>query len=113
MDNFVRPGDNVDFTNSSGSDLSAGDVHQEQDMVGVVNQDTADTATGVLSLAGVYKNLPKNNTEAMANLEKVYWDSTAGEVTTTVASNALMGVAIGTFSAGATLVTVRLNGSAS
>lgn len=69
--------DTLPFTNSSGSDLSAGDIHTVQDKVGIVYEDTPDTEDGVL-VVGVPKPgvvVPKLSGDgAWSRGEKIYLD---------------------------------------
>jgi len=73
--------DTLPFTNSSGSDLSGGDLHEVQDKVGVVYDDTPDTEDGIL-LVGVPApgvDVPKEGV-AFTRGDVVRWDSGAGSV---------------------------------
>lgn len=79
MTRRVQGDDAIDFTNNTGADLSAGDMAAVGPIVGVVHEDTADGANGVLKIRGVY-DLPKLDAAVIALGEKVAFDLSAGEV---------------------------------
>lgn len=84
--------DTLPFTNSTGSDLSAGDEHIEGEKLGVVYEDTPDTEDGVL-VVGVPApgiNLPKATGNAFSAGDPVYW-STANDNLDSTDTNALVG----------------------
>ena len=70
---FVHDGRSIDYT--PGSDVTAGDVVVQEDLVGVAKLDIASGALGALAVDGVF-DLPKATGvgEAIAAGAKVYWD---------------------------------------
>ncbi len=90
----------------SGSGYKIGDVF------GVATVSADAGAEFALDLEGVYA-LPKAATITPNPGVKLYWDDTAKNVTTTSASNTLIGAHAGKAAAGATDTTirVRLNGA--
>ncbi len=70
---FVHDGNSIDYT--PGSDVAAGDVVVQEELVGVAKQPIAANALGALAVAGVF-DFPKTAGvgEAIAAGAKVYWD---------------------------------------
>ena len=75
---FIHRGDAIDYTPSS--DVSAGDVVVQEDLVGVAKLDIKANALGALAVSGVF-DFPKatGTNTGLAAGAKVYWD-TAGKV---------------------------------
>ncbi len=74
---FVNDGNAIDYT--PGSDVAAGDVVVQEELVGVSKQPIAANALGALAVAGVF-DFPKTAGvgEAIAAGAKVYWDVADG-----------------------------------
>ncbi|MGC9455751.1 MAG: DUF2190 family protein [Phycisphaerae bacterium] len=74
---FVHNGSSIDYT--PGSDVSAGDVVVQGDLVGITKTPIAANALGSLAVVGVF-DLPKatGSGEAIAAGVKVYWDVADG-----------------------------------
>lgn len=89
MKNYVHHGDTVELTApyavSSGGGCKVGSIF------GVAVNDVASGAKGVFRRVGVH-DLAKA-TGAVSQGAKIYWDDAAKNVTTTVGSNLLIGVA--------------------
>ena len=70
---FIHDGHSIDYT--PGSDVSAGDVIVQGDLVGIAKLNIVANALGVLAVAGVF-DFPKTagSGEAIAVGAKVYWD---------------------------------------
>jgi predicted RecA/RadA family phage recombinase len=70
---FIHDGHSIDYT--PGSDVSAGDVIVQGDLVGIAKLDIAANALGALAVVGVF-DFPKTAGvgEAIAVGVKVYWD---------------------------------------
>ena len=70
---FVHDGNNVDYT--PGSDVAAGAVVVQGDLIGIARTPIAANALGSLAVAGVF-DLPKATGEstAIAAGASVYWD---------------------------------------
>ena len=75
---FIQDGSAIDYTPSS--DVEAGAVVVQGDLVGVTKRSIASGQLGVLELTGVF-DLPKatGEGEAIAAGAKVYWKPAAGE----------------------------------
>lgn len=70
---FIHDGHSIDYT--PGSDVSAGDVIVQGDLVGIAKLNIVANALGVLAIAGVF-DFPKTagSGEAITAGTKVYWD---------------------------------------
>ena len=70
---FVHDGNAIDYT--PGSDVAAGDVVVQEELVGIAKQPIAANALGALAVTGVF-DFPKTAGvgEAIAAGAKVYWD---------------------------------------
>jgi predicted RecA/RadA family phage recombinase len=70
---FIHDGHSIDYT--PGSDVSAGDVIVQGDLIGIAKFNIAANALGGLAIAGVFDFSKTVGTgEAIAIGEKVYWD---------------------------------------
>lgn len=78
---FIHDGNGIDYTPNT--DLPAGSVVVQNDLVGITKRDIAAGQLGTLELTGVF-DLPKatGTGEAIAAGAKVYWDA-ANSVATT------------------------------
>jgi len=84
---FIHDGNSIDYTPAPGSDVAAGDVVIQGDLVGVAKLDIAAGRLGALSVTGVF-DFPKATTpgSAMPSGTKVYWDA-ANKLATTDADS--------------------------
>jgi len=110
---FVHDGDTIDYT--PGSNVTAGDVVVQGDLVGVAKLDIASEALGALAVEGVF-DIAKV-TGAIAAGAKLYWDADGnplggtagtGAATTTAAGNSYMGQVVKAAAETDTVVRVRL-----
>jgi len=73
---FVHEGRYIDYTPSS--DVSAGDVIVQSDLVGIATKDIAADTLGELAIAGVFDiDKATGGGDAIAAGALVYWDSSA------------------------------------
>lgn len=108
MKNFVKPGEMIEHT-LAGTACVSGDGRLIGDLFGVATKDGAIGEAVNFALEGVY-NLPKVTADVIAIGVKLYWDDTAKKITTTAASNKIVGSAHSVAGNGVTTVDVRLNG---
>jgi len=104
---FIHNGDTIDFT--PGTNVAAGDVVVQNDLVGVAKRDIPTGTLGSLAVVGVF-DVPKaaGAGTAIASGAKVYWNATAQQATTTASGNKYLGKTVkATVDADAT-VRVRL-----
>jgi predicted RecA/RadA family phage recombinase len=87
---FVYEGSAIDYTPTS--DVAAGDVVVQGDLVGVARGPIPANAPGSLATAGVF-GFPKATGagSGIAAGTKVYWDATNKVATATVGSNKFLG----------------------
>ena len=85
MDNFIADGVRLNYTNSTGSDISAGDVVVFGSILGIAVADIDNGDTGVLQVSGVF-NLTALTTDTFTVGQLVYWDTTNSRLTETVAA---------------------------
>jgi len=72
---FVHDGNSIDYT--PGTDVSAGDVVVQQDLIGIAKLDIPADALGALAVTGVF-DFPKATgaDSGIAAGAAVYWDET-------------------------------------
>lgn len=75
---FIHDGKAIDYT--PGSDVSAGDVVVQGDLIGIAKLDIVSGVLGALAVTGVF-DVPKaaGTGEAIAAGAKVYWDAADAE----------------------------------
>ena len=108
--NFIQEGNVLTFTAPSGG-VTSGQGVLIGDTFGIVLADADEGDECEVGTVGVY-TIDKA-TDAMIEGEKLWWDDSAKNVTTTSASNTLAGVCVtlGGAASGDTEVDIRLNGS--
>ncbi len=107
MDNYVQPGHSIEYSNS-GSAIASGAVVAVLDRCGIALTDiAATTGVGTVNLSGVY-TLTKDNDEAIAQGEMLYFDASDSTVTKTAAGNTPIGVAHEAATETSTSMKVRL-----
>jgi predicted RecA/RadA family phage recombinase len=105
MKNYVQKGDVVTLTTDT-SGAQSGDVFAQGSLIGIVCADAWANSDVEVALTGVY-DLPKG-AEQIDQGAAVYWTGSA--VTTTSASNKLLGAAILAAATNDPSCRVRLNG---
>lgn len=109
MKNYVQPGNTITATAPAGG-VASGDVLIVGSLVGVCAIAALEGAETEVQLVGVF-DLPKVAGAITAGA-KVYWNSTAGAVTTTATDNTMLGAAAAAAADADPTVRVRLNGIA-
>jgi predicted RecA/RadA family phage recombinase len=107
MKNFIQPGCTVTVDSPAGG-VSSGEGVLIGALFGIAAFSAPAAAPLEIATEGVF-DLPKVTGETFAQGQKAYWDSTAKKVTSTVGSNAWIGVALQGVNGSATKVRVRLN----
>jgi len=106
MKNFIQKGTSLEYPNAGGA-IASGDAIDLGTSLVVATTDIASGDTGSVLTEGVVE-LPKNNTEAFAFGEKLYWN--AGQLSTTDAgSDTVAGFASEDALAAATVGRVKLS----
>lgn len=109
MASYVQGDCLIDYTPSSA--VAAGDVVVLADLVCVANRPIAANALGAVSIDGVH-SMPKAaaaSGKAISQGAVVYWDATAGNITTTATDNKRAGKAAAAAASADTTVQVILN----
>lgn len=109
MKNFLGSQTTIDFV--AGANLTGGTGLLVGATFGVVVADVANGQTGSLFVGPGAVTLPKAASITPANGALLYWDNTAGNVTTTASGNTLIGHAVlPVAAAGDATLSVRLRG---
>ena len=105
---FVHDGSSVDYTPAS--DVAAGDVVVQNDLVGVAKQPIAAGVLGALAVVGAF-DVPKATGvgTGIAAGVNLYWDATNTQATETATGNTFMGKAVKAAGDNDATVRVRLN----
>jgi len=76
---FIHDGKAIDYTPAPGSDIAAGDVVVQGELIGIAKVDIPAGTLGALAVTGVF-DLPKTAGvgEAIGAGAKVYWDVADG-----------------------------------
>ena len=112
MDNYIQPGDVVEFTAPGGGVIS-GTPYQIGQILVIAAKTVAATFPFNGATRGVFK-ITKAASQAWTEGALVYWDDSAKDFTTVAAAHFLAGVATAAVAGGAGDTTgyVRLNGRA-
>lgn len=99
----------VELAFTAGANLTAGQGLLIVDTFGVVKSSVLTGAAARLQVLGTF-TLPKVTTDVLAQGAKLYWDNTAGKLTSTSSGNRLVGVCAVAAGNGATSVSALLSG---
>ncbi len=91
VNSYVKIGRNLDYTNSSGSDIAYMDIIPLSNRVVIAGEDIKDTALGTVITEGVF-DFPAN-TETISFGDPVFWDTGNSYVTKTATDNIPVGYA--------------------
>lgn len=75
-DNYVQPGNVIEWTNGTGSAVAAGAVVKVGKILGIALVDIASTAVGAVQITGVFE-VPKVSGAVIAQGENLTWDVSA------------------------------------
>ena len=101
---FIHDGKAVDFVPTT--DVAAGTVIVEGDLVGVTKLDIHAGRLGALHVVGVF-DVAKGNA-AITLGAKVYWDAAANQAVTTATGNKQLGICVQEATADDAVVRVRI-----
>lgn len=106
---YKQPGEVMDYTNTSGSTITAGTIVLVGLIVGVVLADIPNNATGELSVCGVH-TLPKAAVNGGQG-DQLYFDETNHVITNTSSSgaNKAAGKAFAAYVNGDATISIKLN----
>jgi len=102
---YRHTGDLIDYT--PGSNLSAGDIVVESELVGQVPNDILANEKGSLRIEGVI-NIPKLSTDVVSIGDTIYWDAGNTRGTTTASTHKIIGKAVEDAGNGVADVDVKL-----
>ncbi len=106
--NFVQNGENITWTNGTGSDVASGDLVVIGVRVGVALVDIADGDSGTVAMSGVFE-VPKEAALEISQGDLLYCDATSGELDKTTTDQTLAGYAFAAAAGAASVVRVKLN----
>jgi len=107
--NYVQEGDIINVTNATGSTVTSGSgMLISTTRLGVALADVANGAVGSFAVKRVYE-LPKLETDVVAQGALLYWDNTNKRLTVTSSGNTLAGYATKAAANGDTTVQIHLN----
>lgn len=107
MATYIQKGETIDYTNGGAATISYGAVVPLTTRIGIAGEDIAVGATGSLHVEGVFE-CPAINTAAFAVGAALYWDATAGKLTTTSTSNTPAGWCVATKASAGTTAKVKI-----
>lgn len=105
--NYLKPGDTMTIT--AGSTFASGDAVQIGKAFGVALTDIASGEVGEIGLVGVY-SLPKNAPLVISQGDRLFWDTTPGELNKTATAQEGVGFAYAAALSADATVLVRLDG---
>ena len=107
MATFIHDGKAIDYT--PGSDVAAGAVVVQGELVGVARTPIAASALGSLAVVGVF-DFPKatGGGTAITAGANCYWDATNSRATTTATGNKLIGKCVKAAADADALVRIRM-----
>ncbi len=88
MDNYQQKGEAIAWTNSTGSNVVAGQVVAIGHILGVAIEDIANGASGSVAIEGVFHTIPKVTAAVFVQGEKLVWDVSAAKFDDSAASPA-------------------------
>ena len=105
---YVQAGDSIDYTPAS--DVSAGEVVVQGNLIGIAKLDIAAGNLGALAVKGIF-DLPKATgaSTAIAAGKKVYWNAGAAQATETTTNNEYLGKTVAAAADADTTVRVRVS----
>ncbi len=104
--NYIQEGKTLDYT-PSGADVASGDFVTLGGLGGVAKTDIADGKKGAVHIAGVF-SVPKAS-GAVIQGQRLYWNSSNNNLTTTASGNTLVGVSAEAAASGDANVKILLN----
>ena len=104
--NFVQEGKALNYT-PSGADVASGDFVLIGAIGGIAKTDIADGKTGAVHVSGVFSVAKASG--AVTQGQKLYWNSTNSNLTTTASGNTIVGVAAEAAASGDANVKILLN----
>lgn len=104
---YVQIGDRIDFVNTTGADIVAGEVIPMVSRVGVALTNIAQDEVGAVKITGVFM-VPAVTGTTFAVGDLVYWNDTSSYVTKTDTANTPAGVVVAVKEAAGTLAFIKI-----
>ena len=104
--NFVQECKALNYT-PSGADVASGDFVLIGTIGGIAKTDIADGKTGAVHVSGVFSVAKASG--AVTQGQKLYWNTTNSNLTTTASGNTIVGVAAEAAASGDANVKILLN----
>ncbi|EMY46524.1 DUF2190 family protein [Glaesserella parasuis] len=104
--NFIEMGEAIKIKAKTA--VKGGELVVTGDLAGIAVADIAKDEIGALSVIGVWQVKAKSD-EAIAQGDKLYWDTSAKEATKTAGSHKYIGIAWSDSPSSTAVVTVKLN----
>jgi len=104
--NYVQEGKALNYT-PSGADVASGDFLLIGAIGGVAKTDIADGKTGAAHVSGVFSVVKASG--AVTQGQKLYWNTSNSNLTTTASGNTIVGVAAEAAASGDANVKILLN----
>ena len=103
---FYQDGKRIDIVQSN--DIEPGDVVLIGELIGVQTHQIKKDEKGSVAVSGVFQ-VEKKSGFAFTEGQKVYWDNTAKQATSTASGNTLMGLTVAEAGASDSTVLVKIN----
>lgn len=108
MQNYISSGKRLEVTTPAGG-FAAGQVVKVGAIIGIANGAAVEGETAVITVKGIFSDLPKATGTAWVQGDTLYWDNTAKSFTKTATSNTFAGYAAADAASGATTGNVLLS----
>ena len=103
---FYQDGERIDIVQSN--DIESGDVVLIGELIGVQTNQIKKDENGSVAVSGVFK-VVKKSADTFTAGQKVYWDNTLKQATSTASGNTLMGITVAQAGSSDSNVLVKIN----
>ena len=103
---FYQDGERIDIVQSG--DIDSGDIVVIGELIGVQTNQIKKDEKGSVAVSGVFQ-VVKKSADTFTAGQKVYWDNTLKQATSTASGNTLMGLTVAQAGASDSNVLVKIN----
>ena len=103
---FYQDGKRIDIVQSG--DIDSGDVVLIGELIGVQTHQIKKDEKGSVAVSGVFQ-VVKKSADTFTAGQKVYWDNTLKQATSTASGNTLMGITVAQAGSSDSTVLVKIN----
>ena len=103
---FYQDGKRIDIVQSG--DIDSGDIVVIGELIGVQTNQIKKDEKGSVAVVGVF-NVQKKAADTFTAGQKVYWDNTLKQATSTASGNTLMGITVAQAGSSHSTVRVKIN----